>query len=113
AVAGEPSEYVRMELLFELGALGARDRLWLALDPSRESSPRVRAVAAIALGALDPRALGTVLENDPDLVPRRIALEEAERLAPRHPALRAAIERLSCGRIAAPPELARLAAEAA
>lgn len=110
-LAEDPSEHVRMELAPLLAAVGAAAALRALADPSRERSPRVRAAAAIALAGPDPLALVAILESDPDDVPRRSALEEAERLAPSHAALRRAVDALAVG--GAGPELTRLAAEAA
>ncbi len=109
-LAADPSEHVRMELAPLLAAVDAPDALRALIDPARERSPRVRAVAAIALARVDPAALAGVLAGDPDDVPRRAALEEAERLAPASPALRRAVEALAVA--GAGGELTRLAAEA-
>jgi poly-gamma-glutamate synthase PgsB/CapB len=113
ALAHERSEYVRMELVTQLGQLGAIAVLCALLDPSREPSPRVRGVVAIALTPIDPLALAHVMLADPHEIPRRIALEQAEPIAEAAPAIAAAIERLAVGDCRATPELARLAAEAA
>ncbi len=110
-LAEDPSEHVRMELAPLLAAVGAAEALRALADPSRERSPRVRAAAAIALAEAEPPALVAILESDPDDVPRRAALEEAERIASSHPALRQAVDALAVG--GAGPELTRLAAEAA
>ncbi len=110
-LAEDPSEHVRIELAPLLAAVGPGAALRALADPSRERSPRVRAAAAIALAEAEPLALVTILESDPDDVPRRAALEEAERLAPSHAALRRAVDALAVG--GAGPELTRLAAEAA
>ena len=107
----DPSEHVRMELARLAGALDACDLLATLADPARERSPRVRAAAAIALAPLDAAQLARILEQDPHDIPRRAALEEAEPLAPKHPALRVAIERLAVAQ--GSPELGLLAAEAA
>jgi poly-gamma-glutamate synthase PgsB/CapB len=100
-----------MELAALLAPLGALAPLRRLADPARERSPRVRAAAAIALAPHDPAALARILDEDPDEIPRRAALEEAEPRAEHDEALRRAIERLA---VAAPTaELCRLAAEAA
>ncbi|HEY6105854.1 MAG TPA: hypothetical protein VIV59_07725, partial [Anaeromyxobacteraceae bacterium] len=100
-----------MELAPLLSAVGALAALRGLADPDREGSPRVRAAAAIALAGRDPAALLSILASDPDELPRRAALEEAERLAPSFPDLRRAVEALA---VAGPsPEIIRLAAEAA
>jgi poly-gamma-glutamate synthase PgsB/CapB len=109
----EPSEHVRMELARVLGGLRAAGPLRRQLDPAREGSPRVRATAAVALAGIAPEALAGVLVGDPDDLPRRVALEEAEPLAPSEPALGQAIEALASGRAPASLVVARLAAEAA
>jgi poly-gamma-glutamate synthase PgsB/CapB len=109
----EPSEHVRMELARVLGILREAGPLRRLLDPAREPSPRVRAVAAIAVAAVEPAALVVVLAADPDELPRRIALEEAEPLAANHPGLTSTIDALASGKIPVPVPVARLAAEAA
>ena len=113
ALGHEPSEYVRMELCSLLGSLGETSVLRGLLDPLREPSPRLRAVAAIAVTPLDPAALVAVLLGDPDEIPRRIALEQAELVAATHPPLARAIAGLAMGEWGATPTLALLAAEAA
>jgi poly-gamma-glutamate synthase PgsB/CapB len=107
----DPSEHVRIELAPLLARVGAFDPLRALADPAEESSPRVRAAAALALASGCPHALEAILLADPEEVPRRAALEAAEPLAVDHGSLRAAIERLA---VCAPwPELSLLAAEAA
>jgi poly-gamma-glutamate synthase PgsB/CapB len=107
---GDASEHVRMCICESLGALGAGPSLRRFIDASSEGSPRVRASAAIALAKTTPLDLEFVLRADPDELPRRVALEEAEPLSAEHPALRAAIGDLAAG---APwPGLQALAANA-
>jgi poly-gamma-glutamate synthase PgsB/CapB len=109
--AKDPSEHVRIELAPLLARAGAFDPLRALVDPAEESSPRVRAAAALALASGCPSALEAVLLADPEEIPRRAALEAAEPLAVDHGSLRAAIDRLA---VSAPwPELCLLAAEAA
>lgn len=106
----DPSEHVRMEVAAGLGRIQAAEVLRRMADPSCEASPRVRSAAVIALAPCAHAALATVLLTDPDELPRRIALEEAERLAETDASLLEAMIRAETED--ASPNLRRLAAEA-
>lgn len=107
----DPSEHVRMAAVGALGLLGAGASLRRFAHARSEPSPRVRAAAVIALAPLEPDALGLILLSDPSELPRRAALEEAERRAPGNDGLRVVIDEVA---VSAPwPRLAALAADAA
>ena len=110
----DPSEHVRIELagwLRGLDAPAAVAALVTLADASAEPSARVRGAATIALGARAPGRLATIMRHDPDEIPVRIAIEEAEPHAERDPGLRAAIAHVAT--VSSSPRLRRLAAEAA
>ncbi|MHC4393912.1 MAG: HEAT repeat domain-containing protein, partial [Planctomycetota bacterium] len=93
----DPSELVRMEVVRVLAASASleSDRVLLTLlrgGPSdRDPSPRVRAEAALQVRLkanrgpqheeIAARALAWVIRNDPNILTRRVAMEEAEQLA--------------------------------
>jgi poly-gamma-glutamate synthase PgsB/CapB len=108
--ADDPSEHVRMSCARALGAHGAAAPLAGFADCRVERSPRVRAVALAALGAIEPAALARALRDDPDELPCRVAIEEGERLVEMSPDVVAAIEEMAAS---SRPVLAAFAADAA